>query len=108
MPLYECSACHAVENTALTNFWWDHKMHEKPALCSECDPQIGKWHGHFEKITVEEYLKRYPKARIEFLVPKGETLPPCEICMKAPCDCPSKQLDRIDRIIAEAKKGELQ
>jgi hypothetical protein len=59
MPLYECSACHAVDRTSLANFW--NRLREKnPALCSECDPEIGKWHGQFEKLTAEDFLKRFP------------------------------------------------
>lgn len=54
MPLYECSNCHAVENTALTNYWSEHLGDGKPALCSECDPAIGTWHGEFEKRTVTQ------------------------------------------------------
>lgn len=74
MPLYECSKCHAVENTALTNFWWDHIHDGKPALCSECDPEIGKWHGKFDKITAEEYAAKYPDSPIQFRpTPKSET-----------------------------------
>jgi len=42
-----------VENTAVSNYWdarfpFDGSS-SKPALCSECDPAIGKWHGHFPK-----------------------------------------------------------
>jgi hypothetical protein len=40
-----------VENTAPSGYW-QRFMGEKPyppALCSECDPKIGKWHGMFEK-----------------------------------------------------------
>lgn len=66
MPLYECSNCHAVENTALTNFWWDVTHDGKPALCSECDPQIGKWHGQFPKITAAEYKALYPHSEIKY------------------------------------------
>jgi hypothetical protein len=72
MPLYECSNCHAVDNTALTNFWWEHIHEGKPALCSACDPEIGKWHGHFEKLTAAEYLRRYPQGRIEYLLRPAE------------------------------------
>lgn len=66
MPLYECSVCHAVENTALTNFWWDVMRDKKPALCSECDPEIGTWHGHFPKTTVEEFRRQFPHAKIQY------------------------------------------
>jgi hypothetical protein len=50
MPLFKCSNCGCCENTALSNYWIDTMSRErKPALCSECDPRIGKWHGKFEK-----------------------------------------------------------
>ena len=65
MPLYECSICHAAENTALTNFWED-LMHKRPALCSECDPRIGKWHEQFPKITAEEYDAKFPEHPVEY------------------------------------------
>ena len=47
MPLFECSKCHCVENTALSNYAWNHLHDGLPPLCSECDPEIGKWHGQF-------------------------------------------------------------
>lgn len=46
MPLFECSKCHCVENTALGNYWMP-KVDNEPVLCSECD--TGTWHGEFEK-----------------------------------------------------------
>lgn len=51
MPLFECTKCGAVENTALCNFWLT-----RPAICSECDPEIGQWHGRFPKKSVAVYL----------------------------------------------------
>lgn len=48
MPLFACRKCGCVENTACTNYWYD-VAHNKPALCSECDPEIGQWHGEFVK-----------------------------------------------------------
>ena len=54
MSLYLCVECGCVENTALANYWG--RLYKAPpfetdgrALCSECDPAIGKWHGEFEK-----------------------------------------------------------
>lgn len=49
MPLFKCSECGCVENTALSNFWPDTAMGKLPPLCSECDPKIGKWHSEFPK-----------------------------------------------------------
>lgn len=65
MPLYECSKCHAVENTALTNFWFHH-FHDGPQLCSECDPEYGEWHGKFPKQTVEQARQSDPNFLIEY------------------------------------------
>lgn len=48
MPLFECTKCGCVENTACCNYW-SRKIDKKPALCSACDPDIGKWHGNFEQ-----------------------------------------------------------
>jgi hypothetical protein len=68
MPLYECSQCHAVENTALTNFWQDHGE-GRPQLCSECDPRIKKWHGKFPKETVDEHAAKHPNSHIQYRLP---------------------------------------
>ncbi len=46
MPLFKCSKCGAMENTALGHFWMPHH-HGEPVLCSECHE--GKWHGRFPK-----------------------------------------------------------
>jgi len=53
MPIFECTKCGCIENTACSNYW-EQKCpidggDSKPFLCSECDPEIGKWHGMFEK-----------------------------------------------------------
>lgn len=59
MPLFMCSACRSVENTALSNYWTRFFGKESraargvldlpPALCSACDPDIARWHGEFER-----------------------------------------------------------
>lgn len=51
MSLYECSKCHAVENTA-TGDYHGAKMDGRPVQCSEC--ATGKWHGAFPKRLVSE------------------------------------------------------
>jgi hypothetical protein len=40
-----------MENTALSNYWVRKVVNGKktPPLCTECDPEIGKWHGSFSK-----------------------------------------------------------
>jgi hypothetical protein len=54
MPLFECTKCHVVDNTALTNFWMTRADKTK-ALCSQCDPEIGKWHGRFPRRMASEF-----------------------------------------------------
>jgi len=49
MPLFVCSGCGCVENTALCEYWYTTGVEKKPPVCSECDPEIGEWHGKFEK-----------------------------------------------------------
>ena len=53
MPLFRCSKCGCIENTAVCNFWSHaHPIkgeEKKDPLCSECDPEIGIWHEFFEK-----------------------------------------------------------
>ena len=56
MPLYLCSRCGALENTALGDFW---SRMDTP-LCSECSR--GKWHGAF--------AKKFPK-KSEYQTEKG-------------------------------------
>lgn len=47
MPLFKCTECGCIENTACSLYWLRKK--DEPALCSECDPKIKQWHGRFEK-----------------------------------------------------------
>lgn len=47
MPLFKCSKCGCVDNTALGNYWGLYACDGKPPLCSECD--TGVWHGRFPK-----------------------------------------------------------
>lgn len=50
MSLFVCEECGCIENTALCGFWLRKtKDGSGRALCSECDPQTGKWHGRFPK-----------------------------------------------------------
>jgi hypothetical protein len=48
VSIFMCKKCHCIENTALCGHW----HHYKDGLnftCSECDPELGKWHGVFPK-----------------------------------------------------------
>lgn len=46
MPLFNCSKCGVIENTALGAYWYN-RAKGKLVLCSECD--TGSWHGRFDK-----------------------------------------------------------
>ena len=48
MPIFKCEQCLCAENTALCDYWARKYKGEK-LLCSECDPNIRKWHNKFEK-----------------------------------------------------------
>jgi len=47
MPIFECSKCATMENTALGEYWGVQRP-----LCSEC--ATGQWHGRFPKRTAKE------------------------------------------------------
>ena len=49
MSCFRCEKCGCVENTATSGYWSREDGKDKRALCSECDPAIGKWHGRFPK-----------------------------------------------------------
>jgi hypothetical protein len=46
MAIFRCSKCSCEDDTALSNYW-SARLREMPAICSACDPKIGKWHGEF-------------------------------------------------------------
>ena len=55
MPLFQCSECGCVEDTALCNFW-SARLRQTPAVCSACDPRIAKWHGQFFKEPAQDWV----------------------------------------------------
>lgn len=60
MPVFKCSKCGVVENTAISGYWHRLMGLEKgekppPPLCSQCDPEFGKWHGQFDRFKPEEH-----------------------------------------------------
>lgn len=67
MPLFECTECHVVENTATTTESWYHKARGLPMRCSQCAD--GKWHGLFPRQLVSE--SRYVTSAEGFLEPPG-------------------------------------
>lgn len=88
MPVFKCSKCGMMENTATSHYWtrdFDRTAggakNPSPPLCSLCDPEIGKWHDRFPREPVppdhvegpdgfihhkdDEYLKRLLKEQEE-------------------------------------------
>lgn len=47
MPLFECTKCKTIDNTALDGNYWMAQLNKEPALCTEC--VTGEWHGEFDK-----------------------------------------------------------
>ncbi|MCC6775610.1 MAG: hypothetical protein IT537_03080 [Hyphomicrobiales bacterium] len=75
MPLYMCTRCGSVENTALGEYWRQEiEAHEngKPLepKCSACI-EGGAWHGQFERRRADGYVSDaagryiYSKAEVE-------------------------------------------
>ena len=57
MPIFICSKCGVMENTALSQYWtrgWLHGNLQPPPLCSQCDPDLKKWHGEFARKKMPE------------------------------------------------------
>jgi hypothetical protein len=55
MPLFPCSKCNCVEDTALCHYW-SARLRQTSAVCSACDPAIGKWHGEFPKESAHGWV----------------------------------------------------
>jgi hypothetical protein len=56
MPLFPCSKCDCIEDTALCHYW-SARLRQRSAVCSACDPTIGKWHGEFPKESARGWIK---------------------------------------------------
>jgi hypothetical protein len=53
MPLFECSRCAMVDNTAMENNFWESQRDNSSPLCTTCYGP-GHWHGKFPRLTVRE------------------------------------------------------
>lgn len=55
MSLFKCSECGVVENTALSLYWTRYRRSrfDNRALCSQCNPEIGRWHNVFERVDAD-------------------------------------------------------
>jgi hypothetical protein len=56
MPLFPCNKCDCIEDTALCHYW-SARLRQTSALCSACDPTIGKWHGEFPKESAQGWIR---------------------------------------------------
>jgi hypothetical protein len=60
MPLFMCTKCGTVDNTATSGYWAQqadalvNNADFKP-LCSACHPEIGCWHNLFPRRSAEGY-----------------------------------------------------
>ena len=54
MSIFRCTKCGCIENTATSHYWSKWPRSTAP-LCSECDPEIGRWHGRFPKSSAAGY-----------------------------------------------------
>ena len=50
MGAFVCRLCTEIENTATSRYALRGKG---PALCSLCDPKIGKWHNRFPRNFID-------------------------------------------------------
>jgi hypothetical protein len=66
MPLFPCSKCNCIEDTALSHYW-SARLRQTAAVCSACDPTIGKWHGEFPRESAHGWVTD----RSGFLLDKG-------------------------------------
>ena len=53
MPLFVCSECHIVDNTALSKYWWWRHYNDLPPLCTQCAG--GEWHNHFDRVEWKDW-----------------------------------------------------
>lgn len=74
MPLFKCASCDCMDNTALTNWAYRVGIRKLPALCSACDPDIGKWHDEFSQVPWNE--KTHGPHDIERMRGRKRTAPP--------------------------------
>lgn len=64
MSIFRCSKCGCVENTATSNYWTQKfpmetggkELKDAVILCSQCDPEIGQWHGSFPRMAAKGFI----------------------------------------------------
>ena len=70
MPLFACSQCGVIDNTALpSDYWYRVNVEKKAPLCTEC--LDGAWHGEFPRQTPDE-AGLVPDDRTGFYIPPSE------------------------------------
>lgn len=61
MPLFMCTRCGCIENTATSEYWaqqmaaYEAETPFEP-LCSEHNPAIGRWHNQFPRRSAAGYV----------------------------------------------------
>jgi hypothetical protein len=93
-PLFSCSRCNCVEDTALCHYW-SARLRQNSAVCSACDPTIGRWHGEFPRQSDQGWISD----RSGFLLDKGSVErwlgQPIELFAKPGQDGPSVGSDLV-------------
>lgn len=69
MPIFECSRCKCIDNTALTDFYRRRRLGKEP-LCAGCDPNIGVPNRTIPGVAAKGMLL----GSDGFLYPKNEDL----------------------------------
>jgi len=54
MSLFACENCNVIENTSLCGYVINVEQSRRRLLCSECNPAIGQWHGHFARRDADD------------------------------------------------------
>jgi hypothetical protein len=60
MPLFMCSKCGSVDNTATSGYWAQQANAYVAGVpltpkCSACNPEIGAWHNQFPRRRAEGF-----------------------------------------------------
>src|SRR5579862_5701687 len=58
MSLFQCCKCGCAEDTTLCHYWSARVRDVRP-MCSACDPNIGKWHGEFARVSEHIWLASF-------------------------------------------------
>ena len=74
MPkFFKCDKCECIESINLCHYW-SNRIQKKQLLCSQCDPEIGKWHNRIEKKSAIGIPVNYDECYGYFLDPTSQEI----------------------------------